>query len=386
MIRVAIPINAGWMGGINYYRNLLFAINQTPNLRIQVVILVGAKAPEYILDGLENFEVLKTKILDRFSFKWLLNKLIKKLTNRDYLLNNFLLKSRIEVLSHSSPDGDRRLKKISWIPDFQHKKIPTLFSRKELIRRDKEFSRTARDAAAIILSSENSYSDFLTYYAKYKNKARVLNFISVPNLDNIGDLTKLHDKYKINKKYIYLPNQFWKHKNHSIVFEAVSLAKRKNQNILVICTGECFDHRDPEYFKFILSELKRLDIESNVKIIGVVPYDDVLGLMKNSIAMINPSLFEGWSTTVEEAKSLNVKMLLSNINVHVEQAVNQAIFFSPYDPERLSELMLDIFNGQYRENLEIPKELLNKINMNRINEFARNYERIICDIYYEKII
>jgi glycosyltransferase involved in cell wall biosynthesis len=166
----------------------------------------------------------------------------------------------------------------------------------------------------------------------------------------------------------------------------VSLAKRKNQNILVICTGECFDHRDPEYFKFILSELKRLDIESNVKIIGVVPYDDVLGLMKNSIAMINPSLFEGWSTTVEEAKSLNVKMLLSNINVHVEQAVNQAIFFSPYDPERLSELMLDIFNGQYRENLEIPKELLNKINMNRINEFARNYERIICDIYYEKII
>ncbi len=39
-----------------------------------------------------------------------------------------------------------------------------------------------------------------------------------------------------------------------------------------------------------------------------------------STALINPSQFEGWSTTVEEAKSLGVKMLLSDLEVHKEQA------------------------------------------------------------------
>lgn len=42
-------------------------------------------------------------------------------------------------------------------------------------------------------------------------------------------------------------------------------------------------------------------------------------LMKHAIAIINPSLFEGGSTTVEEAKSLLKVIILSGIPVHREQ-------------------------------------------------------------------
>jgi len=62
--------------------------------------------------------------------------------------------------------------------------------------------------------------------------------------------------------------------------------------------------------------------------------------MRVAGAVINPSLFEGWSTTVEEAKSMGVPMLLSDIGVHREQAEGRASFFDPHAPETLADLLV----------------------------------------------
>ncbi len=62
----------------------------------------------------------------------------------------------------------------------------------------------------------------------------------------------------------------------------------------------------------------------------MIPAADVRALMRSSIAVINPSLCEGWSTTVEEAKSLQVPLVLSDLAVHREQAAGSAEFFDPH--------------------------------------------------------
>ena len=51
--------------------------------------------------------------------------------------------------------------------------------------------------------------------------------------------------------------------------------------------------------------------------------------------MLNPSLFEGWSTTVEEARAMGTPMVLSDLEVHREQMDDAAIYF-----ERNSALSL----------------------------------------------
>jgi glycosyltransferase involved in cell wall biosynthesis len=65
----------------------------------------------------------------------------------------------------------------------------------------------------------------------------------------------------------------------------------------------------------------------------------VFALMRVSTALINPSLSEGWSTPVEEAKSLGVPMLLSDLRVHREQAGDRAHYFDPEAAEQLASLM-----------------------------------------------
>ncbi len=61
--------------------------------------------------------------------------------------------------------------------------------------------------------------------------------------------------------------------------------------------------------------------------------------MRACTALINPSLSEGWSTTVEEAKSLGVPMLLSDLRVHREQAGDCAYYFDPEAAGQLASLM-----------------------------------------------
>ena len=51
--------------------------------------------------------------------------------------------------------------------------------------------------------------------------------------------------------------------------------------------------------------------------------------MRRSLAVIQPSLFEGWSTVVEDARVLGKTILLSDISVHKEQNSPSTIFFKP---------------------------------------------------------
>ena len=76
---------------------------------------------------------------------------------------------------------------------------------------------------------------------------------------------------------------------------------------------------------------------------GEIPYNDVLQLIKNSVAVINPSFFEGWSSTVEESKSINKLIILSNINVHLEQNPKHAIYFNPKNEIELASVMEKVF-------------------------------------------
>jgi glycosyltransferase involved in cell wall biosynthesis len=69
----------------------------------------------------------------------------------------------------------------------------------------------------------------------------------------------------------------------------------------------------------------------------MIPISHVYALLRSSAALINPSSFEGWSTTVEEAKSFGAPMILSNIGVHREQAGEHALYFDLDDPSALAE-------------------------------------------------
>jgi glycosyltransferase involved in cell wall biosynthesis len=165
-----------------------------------------------------------------------------------------------------------------------------------------------------------------------------LHFVSQPGVyNNTLKFEQIISKYKIDENYFFLPNQLWKHKNHMVVFKALTLLKKNGISVCVVCTGQIDDYRNNEYSHKIKQYIQ--ENELNVKLLGIIDYQDVVELMRNSIAVINPSYFEGWSSTVEECKSLGKNMILSDINVHKEQAPDNSYYFNPDDENELYKII-----------------------------------------------
>jgi glycosyltransferase involved in cell wall biosynthesis len=146
-------------------------------------------------------------------------------------------------------------------------------------------------------------------------------------------------RHGIGGSYVFLPNQFWRHKNHVVVIEALRLLKQRGCPVQVVASGLQRDMRDPSHFPAVEKLVASADVGDSFRMLGVIPYADLMTLMGNAAAVLNPSLFEGWSTTVEESRAMGVPLLLSDIAVHREQMGDSSAYFAPHDAEALAALL-----------------------------------------------
>ncbi|WP_459846644.1 glycosyltransferase family 4 protein [Campylobacter concisus] len=373
MIKVGFigSVSKEWMGGLNYFKNLLFAINSIEEKELEVFVFVGKKIDIKTKRMFQEYAtVIEDSMFDRKSIKWFLSKIEQKIFKTNILLENILKKHSIQILSHAAITNLKTIKTINWIPDFQHIHLPQMFSEKEIQNRNNNFLKLIRDSDLIVFSSFDALKDMKKFAPNYEDKARVLQFVSQPNsryfeLDE-HDKSLLLQKYKIKDDFFYIPNQFWKHKNHMMIFEAINELKKDGVEINIVCTGYLGDYRNKTYIDDIRKVVKLNNLEDNIKLLGLVDYEDVFALIKFSKAVINPSLFEGWSSTVEECKSVGKNMILSDLDVHKEQYPN-AVFFKRDSIKSLKEV-LKSYKIENESNVE-PLEA-------RTKKFANIYSSI----------
>lgn len=378
------PLDKSWLGGVNYYRNLWFAIAELPESRICPVVFIGT---DHNLSNFPNLEVVRSKIFNRKSIYWFIWKISQKFFHKDFVLEGLLLKNNIDVLSHYNFLGrTNKIQTIGWIPDFQHRRMPQLFSKKELERRNKEFAKASEYCTKVIVSSNDALADLISFSEVGSKKAEVLQFAIAPIKDEfltLPSISELEKKHKFSGKYFMLPNQFWIHKNHQAVIEAVSRLKSNGVNVLVLATGNTYDPRNPKHFSSLMQQVNISGIQDNFKVLGVISMEDLYVLMRSAIAIINPSLFEGWSTSVEEAKSLQKRIILSDIPVHREQNPKRGEFFPPHDTDMLVEKMNNIWKDKTevtgKRNKLLSLERPTDINKNFCN-FAKQYQEIILGL------
>jgi glycosyltransferase involved in cell wall biosynthesis len=371
-----------WVGGTNYIVNLLHAVHALPAREIEPVVFVSPRVPSDLLLQLPPIEIVRSPIVDnKYKFNYL-RKAAAKVLHHDYAMEYFLKSHNIAVLSHHVLLGSGgQLPTIPWIPDFQHRHLAQFFEAKEVALRDRQTAFTCKHARLIVVSSFDVRRDLAEFDPGSVSKSRVLHFVSgfgaaSSSAVSLGDLQA---RFRFAEPYFHLPNQFWAHKNHALVIEALALAKARGRRILVLATGHTRDRRQPEHFEKIMRLVRDRDIEDLFRVLGLVSYTDLVNLMRHAVGVINPSFFEGWSTSVEEAKSLGKTILLSDLPVHREQAPEFASFFSPNDPSTLADIMIETLDGYSFERDAKRQVLARQMLPERVNTFAKAYERIALD-------
>jgi glycosyltransferase involved in cell wall biosynthesis len=384
VIRVGFEcfFDAGWQGGVNYFRNLLEAVYSMPERKIEVVIFTGTRSSERYFEGFPpQIKIVRNRIFDKGSIYWRMRFAFRRLLSRDVLFEKLLRTYQILILSHSDwLPGNSPIPTIGWIPDFQHVNLPEFFSADERATRDKYYKNICRYCSSVIVSSFDSQSDLGRFDSACVSKSHVLQFVvSLKGSKSaLPRRTELEKHYDFSGNYFLLPNQFWKHKNHLVVIEAMGLLCKEGREVQVLATGNIEDYRHPAFFSSLKQRIEELGVGRYFRTLGLVSSADLSALMQYALAIINPSYFEGWSTTVEEAKAFGKRIILSDIPVHREQNPLLASYFQPDDPERLAAIMWSIWNSEALDNAEYCQNALCETDKRRL-EFASKYQGIVLD-------
>lgn len=342
MIRIAFPNPS--LAKANYWRSLLNGITALPGGLIEPVILLGTRTDMTIKQDPPPVRLIRSRFLDEDSRFGAARKTVRRHYGFDLALEWVCRINGIQMLSHWRADGYLRprskVRTIGWIYDFQHKHLPDYFSREVLRRRDEYFAELCRYCDRVLVSSDDALQDFATFLPDGLGKARVLRFVGATNaMDGLATVDELRTRYALPPKFFALPNQFWIHKNHRVVLEALVQLRERGRVHCVVATGLPADPRHPNYYRQFVDDIQRLRLDAQFLILGLIPHKDVLALVRHSVGVINPSLFEGWSASVEEGKALGKRVLLSSIGVHREQSPERGVFFDPKDPRALAEAM-----------------------------------------------
>ena len=331
-----------WAGGYNYQSNLFAALNEHRPGEIAPIVFAGkgdAAADLAVLGRIPGVEIVQSVAFDR-RHAGLFAALSFGIDPA--AVGEFRAQS-VDVVFESARFFGWRLPypTVAWFPDFQHRRLPQLFSHVARWQREMGFRLQITCGRSIMLSSESALHDFQRFYPGKTNPISVVRFATQPERElltaNSSDVIK---QYDLPSGFFYLPNQFWRHKNHQAVIEALTILAKSGADIVVAASGSPDDPRDPDYFDSIMRQVKVRGLEKNFRYLGMIPFAHVYALLRAATALINPSRFEGWSTTVEEAKSFGVPMILSDIDVHREQAAGAARYFGIDDPEALANCLL----------------------------------------------
>jgi glycosyltransferase involved in cell wall biosynthesis len=322
---------AGWMGGSNYVRGLAAAIRAaSPGTEVSFLCPKNL-LPDWLHDpsviAVKTQRTLRARIFDK--------------TPR---LRQAIASAGIEFVYPITYASDflsgsefGECGWAGWIPDFQHRYLPQFFTEQDIAWREERIALLAEKAASVVLSSESAAGDFREFYPAHSTKARVFTFATPPLVLRDADLAT----EAAPPRFLLVCNQFWKHKNHGVILDALRILRARGVRPIVLCTGQLVDHRDPEYAGTIRAALEKDGLGEQVKLLGLIPRGQQVGLMRRALAIVQPSLFEGWSTIVEDARALGRPCLLSGIAVHREQNPPGARFFDPHSPEALADLIAE---------------------------------------------
>ena len=382
MVRIAFPFikNDIWSGGHNYLINLFTMISKYLKNKIKIVLFYGTDVDPIDLKPFQNIEgidFVQTPLMNKSEKIFSLVK--SYFLGRDQQILSLFKKNNIHLIFENANFFGKKIEipVIAWIPDFQHKLLPKLFSKIAWIRREIGFKLQIKSGRFIMLSSLDSLNNCLKYYPTAKGKTNLVRFaISPRTIQDTKSVKYVKNLYSLPKYYFYLPNQFWEHKNHHLVLESLKILKNRGEKIVIVSSGKQYSLNKLSYFKNFKSKLINYNLEDSFILLGLIPYNHVISLMLGSLAVINPSLCEGRSTSVEEAILYDVPLILSDINIHIEQANKvKAIFFDKKDPVMLANILLKRWSTR---NLSIKKNIISTSHYEkRIEIFSNDFLNLV---------
>jgi glycosyltransferase involved in cell wall biosynthesis len=334
-------------GGLYYLNSLIYGLNKYTNNKI-VVYYEDDKYKKYIFESnniewkfIENKRIFCNKIINgtRLIFG-------KKILNSHWDKNKYGEKPDLIISQESLIGFYMGIEFVGFIGDVMYKYYPGLEEYSYLKRfiRNLATKSIVKMSSKLVVDSEYASNDIIKFFKCQKSKLEVIPLCAPPHFQNISENKDffnkklLQKKYKLPKKYLLYPSQFWEHKNHINLLKSFNKAIQEGLDINLVLLGS----KDWPLFKEINKMIISMSLTDRVKTLGYVSDEDILGLYKFSRALIYPSYADYTGIPLIEAMMLGKPIIASNTFAIPEQVGNAGLFFDPHNVEDIKEKIVSI--------------------------------------------
>src|SRR5262249_31958124 len=200
--------------------------------------------------------------------------------------------------------------------------------------------------------SEVGKDDVLRFYGDLidEDRIRILPYyppIKDRPLPNEQELDRVRAKYGLPNRYFFYPAQFWPHKNHALIIQAIKLiAEESGEIVPVIFTGAYWSYIMAANFKEIMGLAARLGVDDRVRYLGHVPSEDVAALYTMSTGLVMPTFFGPTNIPPIESWHFGRPTITSDIRGLRDQAGDASLLVDPRSPQALAEAMKRLWRDE----------------------------------------
>lgn len=234
------------------------------------------------------------------------------------------------------------------IHDLQHRlqpEFPEVSADGIAALREHAYRTICRYATLVLVDSEAGRQDVLRFYGDLidGDRIRVLPFFppvrrSRPPTER--DLARVRTRYGLPKRYYFYPAQFWMHKNHRLIVEALArLADDADEAVRVVLAGSYTEKWRARNFIEVMALADRLGVRDRVHYLGFVPDRDMAALYTLSAGLVMPTFFGPTNMPPLEAWSFGRPVIVSDLPSIRDQLGDGALYIDPRDAASLADAM-----------------------------------------------
>ncbi len=212
--------------------------------------------------------------------------------------------------------------------------------------RERTYQKMLYRASYVITGNEAGKKEILDNYPMNPDKIRIVPFPIPSFCFEPVELPPSIDG--VEKPFVFYPAQFWAHKNHIRLVEAIRYL-RDVKDIRINCYFVGSDKGNSAYIERAIASG---DLGDRIRNLGFVENDTLRYLYANALAMTFMSLLGPNNLPPLEAAALGCPVVISDLPGHIEEMEGAALPVDATSYEKVAEAIQSLLCDQeYREDL-----------------------------------
>ncbi|MGQ0604258.1 MAG: glycosyltransferase family 4 protein [Anaerolineales bacterium] len=225
--------------------------------------------------------------------------------------------------------------------DIQEQYFPEFFTVEDLYNRDFHFPVSTRLADRVVTISEFSKCSLVQHHRLSADKVVVACLSADEGFYQSERLARA-PQAELPADFIFCPANFWKHKNHDRLLQAVKLLRDQKQlSVPVVFTG--FEQANGYPLREKVAEY---GLQAQTQILGYVTREEIAYLYRRARMLVFPSLFEGFGIPLVEAMASGCPVVASNTTSIPEVVLDAAELFDPLSPASIAEAIGKVWQNR----------------------------------------